>query len=139
MRSRGFFLPVLLLLLLVNPSAAQSVTARCVDCHSKLTPNIVNDWKLSKHSQIDVGCDGCHGDQHTSAADAAKAKIRIRERFAHVRETRKHADKSVEAGREYVEAYVLLTHFVERLHVDAKGSVGHNAKMEAAQAEAHRD
>ena len=64
----------------------------------------------------------------------------IRERFARVRETRKHADKSVEAGREYVEAYVLFTHFVERLHVDAKGSGGHNAKMEAAQAEvAHRD
>jgi hydroxylamine dehydrogenase len=75
MRLRSFFLCVLLLLLLVNSSAAQSVTARCVDCHSNVTPNIVNDWKLSKHSQIDVGCDTCHGAQHTSAADSAKAEI----------------------------------------------------------------
>ena len=63
----------------------------------------------------------------------------IRERFARVRETTMHADKSVEDGREYVEAYVLFTHFVERLHEDAQGSVGHNAKTEAAQGEAHRD
>ena len=64
----------------------------------------------------------------------------IRQRFARAQETRKHADESVEAGREYVEAYVLFTHFVERLHLDAAGSVGHNPKMEAAQAEAaHRD
>lgn len=69
-----------------------------------------------------------------------KVAAGIRERFARVRETRIHADKSVEAGREYVEAYVLFTHFVERLHVDATGSVGHNATMEAAQAEVtHRD
>lgn len=64
----------------------------------------------------------------------------IRERFGRAQETRKHADKSVEAGREYIEAYVLFTHFVERLHLDAKGSVVHKAKIEAVQTEAaHRD
>jgi hydroxylamine dehydrogenase len=48
----------------------------CVECHSQITPNIVSDWKLSKHgvdNQID--CTRCHGDEHTSAQDAAKAKI----------------------------------------------------------------
>jgi len=52
------------------PAASQ-----CVDCHSKVTPNIVSDWKLSKHSQVEVSCVSCHGDQHTSASDVAKVKI----------------------------------------------------------------
>jgi len=46
-----------------------------MECHSKVTPNIVSDWKLSKHSQVEVSCVSCHGDQHTSASDVAKVKI----------------------------------------------------------------
>jgi len=53
-----------------TPSGGQ-----CIDCHSKVTPKIVSDWKLSKHSQVDVSCTACHGDQHTSADDVAKVKI----------------------------------------------------------------
>ncbi|HVO81477.1 MAG TPA: multiheme c-type cytochrome [Terriglobales bacterium] len=49
--------------------------SQCIDCHTKVTPNIVSDWKLSKHSQLDVTCVTCHGDQHTSADDVAKVKI----------------------------------------------------------------
>src|SRR5208282_1363002 len=52
-----------------NPAAS------CIECHSKQTPNIVSDWKLSKHSQMEVTCVACHGDQHTSASDVAKVKI----------------------------------------------------------------
>ncbi|HXZ40077.1 MAG TPA: multiheme c-type cytochrome [Terriglobales bacterium] len=52
-----------------------SSASQCVDCHSKVTPNIVSDWKLSKHSQLEVTCVACHGDQHTSASDVAKVKI----------------------------------------------------------------
>jgi hypothetical protein len=51
-----------------------SPNAQCIECHSKTTPNIVSDWKLSKHSQSDIGCVVCHGDQHTSAADVSKVK-----------------------------------------------------------------
>lgn len=39
----------------------------------------------------------------------------IRERFAHALETKKHAAKSVAAGREYVEAYVAFVHYVEEI------------------------
>ncbi|MBI5664016.1 MAG: hypothetical protein HZC49_02830 [Nitrospirae bacterium] len=46
----------------------------------------------------------------------------IREKFAHAKETKKHADDSVAAGREFVEAYVIFTHYVERLHLDAEGA-----------------
>ena len=43
----------------------------------------------------------------------------IRERFARVVEKQKRAETSVTAGREYVEAYVDLIHYVERLHASA--------------------
>lgn len=43
----------------------------------------------------------------------------IRERFARAAAAKKHADESVAAGREFVEAYVEFTHYVERLHLDA--------------------
>ena len=41
----------------------------CVSCHTNVTPNIVSDWKLSKHSQNEVSCSVCHGEQHTSEQD----------------------------------------------------------------------
>jgi hydroxylamine dehydrogenase len=56
-------------------AAGQNTEAQCIDCHTKVTPNIVSDWKLSKHSQVEVNCVACHGDQHTSATDVAKVKI----------------------------------------------------------------
>jgi hypothetical protein len=39
-----------------------------------VTPGAVTDWKLSAHFQQDVGCESCHGSQHTSAGDAEKAQ-----------------------------------------------------------------
>ncbi len=52
----------------------------------------------------------------------------IRARFQHVSETQKHADDSVAAGREFVEAYVIFTHYVEGLHTIIKGSGGHHGE-----------
>ena len=52
----------------------------------------------------------------------------IRDRFAHVKETKKHADESVEAGREFVEAYVEFTHYVERLYLDAVAHGSHHGE-----------
>jgi hypothetical protein len=52
-----------------------SATPACVTCHEKATPNIVADWKLSRHAAMDVGCDVCHGDAHRAADDFAKAKL----------------------------------------------------------------
>lgn len=49
----------------------------------------------------------------------------IRERHARAAEAARHKDESVGAGRRYVEAYVELTHYVERLHLDAEGHGGH--------------
>jgi len=46
----------------------------CVSCHSKVTPNIVSDWKISKHSEKEVDCAVCHGSDHNTATDFAKVK-----------------------------------------------------------------
>ena len=49
----------------------------------------------------------------------------IRERFAIAYENQKHADNSIEAGREFVESYVIFTHYVEGLHGLIKGGAHH--------------
>ncbi len=52
----------------------------------------------------------------------------IRQGFQHASETQKHANDSVAAGREFVEAYVIFTHYVEGLHAIIKGSEGHHGE-----------
>ena len=49
----------------------------------------------------------------------------IRDRFKDTLEKKKHAGESVQAGREFVEAYVPFTHYVERIYLDAEGAHGH--------------
>ena len=56
----------------------------------------------------------------------------IRERFERAAATYRHKDESVAAGREFVEAYVEFTHYVERLHQDAAGKGGHGEHHEEA-------
>jgi len=56
----------------------------------------------------------------------------IRERFDRVRETKKHSDESILKGREFIEAYVAFTHYVERLAADAGGAMHHGAAEPAA-------
>jgi hypothetical protein len=45
----------------------------------------------------------------------------LRQRFERAHRARQSAESSVSAGREYVEAYVELMHYVEQLHVAARG------------------
>ncbi len=47
----------------------------CVDCHQKVTPNIVVDWRISRHSETKVGCADCHGEGHKTTNDVAQVKI----------------------------------------------------------------
>ncbi|MFQ5721072.1 MAG: multiheme c-type cytochrome, partial [Candidatus Aminicenantales bacterium] len=52
-----------------------AIAQECVTCHKKVTPKIVSDWSLSKHSQNDVDCSACHGEEHQNANDVAKVQI----------------------------------------------------------------
>ena len=47
----------------------------CVTCHKNITPNIVSDWELSKHSKNDVDCSVCHGHQHNSSSNVDLVEI----------------------------------------------------------------
>jgi hypothetical protein len=47
----------------------------CVECHSKITPGIVADWKISKHFENDISCNACHGDGHQSANDVQNVSL----------------------------------------------------------------
>ena len=62
---------------------------------------------------------------------AEHAAAGVRERFARVVATRRHADDSVAAGRQYVAAYVDFVHYVERLH--ASPAHGGETDVEAAE------
>lgn len=59
----------------------------------------------------------------------------IRERFARAAAAKKQADTSVAAGREFVEAYVEFTHYVERLHLNATTPASPHAGAPAAEHE----
>ena len=64
-----------------------------------------------------------------------KADQGLRERFDRVAKAKAHAATSVERGRDYVAAYVELTHYAERLHADAAASA--HGTEEKASAPAH--
>ena len=50
-----------------------AIKRECVTCHTGVTPGIVSDWKLSRHSKEMVSCSVCHDDQHMSGEDVHKA------------------------------------------------------------------
>ncbi|MHB8999746.1 MAG: multiheme c-type cytochrome [Thermoanaerobaculia bacterium] len=70
-----FMLAGFSIILLSSTIAADGAVQGCVDCHKNKTPGIVADWQSSKHALNDVDCSVCHGNQHTSEADVAKAGI----------------------------------------------------------------
>jgi hypothetical protein len=50
----------------------------------------------------------------------------IQDRFQRVLRSQKHADENVSAGREFVQDYVVFTHYVEGLHHQIKGGTEHD-------------
>lgn len=62
-------------LCMVAAAGAVVGSETCVECHKRITPQIVTDWGLSHHSKNDVDCAVCHGDKHKSADDVAEARL----------------------------------------------------------------
>ncbi len=60
----------------------------------------------------------------------------IRERFTHAKETKKNVDKSIDAGREFVDAYVVFTHYIEGVYEAAK-KAAHDHRLEHKEGEVH--
>ena len=66
---------IILLMILFIPISALAKEDSCISCHKKITPNIVTDWQLSKHSVKEVSCTDCHGNKHVNADDYKSALI----------------------------------------------------------------
>ena len=66
--------------------------------------------------------------EKVEAALLAEVSAGLRKRFAEVKEAKKHAEHSVDAGRHFVETYVSFIHYVERLHQSATASSAHGVK-----------
>ena len=60
----------------------------CIECHKEVTPNIVTDWQVSKHSQNEVNCSTCHGEEHKDPYDVAKVQIPTPDTCANCHEER---------------------------------------------------
>jgi hydroxylamine dehydrogenase len=65
----------LLAVLLAAPGAVPEASAACIECHARVTPGAVGDWRLSRHAEVSVGCDACHGTEHSGPSDAARARL----------------------------------------------------------------
>ena len=67
---------------------------------------------------------------------ASHTEAGIKERFQRAMTTKKHAQESVAAGREYVEAYVTYVHYVEGI-VQAVHAKAHHGEPTASPAHQH--
>jgi len=67
--------PVLLAIALFLTPLAATADDACVECHKEISPGQVRDWEISAHAFNDVGCADCHGEDHSSAADAVLADM----------------------------------------------------------------
>jgi hypothetical protein len=58
-------------------AAEEGPASGCIACHEKLNPGLVSQWRRSKHASAEprrTECEDCHGSEHSTAEDAAKAK-----------------------------------------------------------------
>ena len=69
--------------------AASPSSSTCIACHQKINPNIVADWSISRHCEVQVGCADCHGDGHQTTNDLPEIKALA----ADLREKPKRAEK----------------------------------------------
>ncbi len=58
-----------------TPAAQPAPTDACVSCHEQRSPGVVADWRLSRHAQVSVSCEACHGGDHRTDTDAKRARL----------------------------------------------------------------
>jgi hydroxylamine dehydrogenase len=62
------------IVLMALPAIARA-ESKCIECHKKVTPGIVEQHLDGKMSKKGVDCATCHGTDHKTAKDYAKAKM----------------------------------------------------------------
>ncbi len=68
---------------------------------------------------------------------SAELAAGIRQRFRLVQQAKEHAGENVDAGRQFVAAYVQFIHYIEGLHEQVNGSAAHGLK-DVAETEPHQ-
>ncbi len=106
--------------------AAMGADEDCIECHTKVTPNIISDWKLSKHGEAGVTCDVCHGTDHDSAENPEKAGLATAEVCAGCHEDRVDQFKKGKHALAWMSMKVMpTTHYQPMELIDgAKGCGG---------------
>ncbi|MFC1813764.1 multiheme c-type cytochrome [Thermodesulfobacteriota bacterium] len=61
------------LLILFSLTGNALSNENCITCHTKISPGQVKDWQVSGHSENDITCSTCHGEEHKKAEDYTKA------------------------------------------------------------------
>ena len=102
---------------------------------------------LKPAGEIDVAITQADKSLETGSVDGLVKDISgevaagVRKRFEHALEKKKDADKSIDAGREFVEAYVVFLHYVEGIYNAAKlqgGEHHHDANHPQSGEESHQ-
>lgn len=57
----------------ISTGQAQAAGSECVQCHSQVTPQVVEDWNAGKMGSSGMDCSACHGSEHSRADDYEKA------------------------------------------------------------------
>jgi len=94
-------------------------------------------------SEIEPGVEAADKAVETGSADHIAKEISenieksIKDRFTELQGKKKHAEDSVEAGREYVESYVSFIHYIEKLHQIIFQKLSHSDESEAVVEHGH--
>jgi len=94
-------------------------------------------------SEVEPGIEAADKAVESGSVDELMADVSaqiaggIRERFRAVMEKRGHSSDSVEAGREYVKAYITFIHYVENLHLAIVGQGAHGEEPTPAASHKH--
>ena len=72
---RSIFVILGTVALLVALPLVASAASACMDCHEKVTPNIVKDFLSGEMGKSGLDCSTCHGEGHMSESDSANVQL----------------------------------------------------------------
>jgi len=72
---RGMFYKLGLSVIILLVFVAGLMADDCIECHTKISPGQVDDWRISMHAENDISCSACHGEEHQTAEDYKKAVL----------------------------------------------------------------
>lgn len=66
---------ILFILFFISAYLFSAQKSKCIECHKKITPGIVEQHLKGKMAKSDVDCSECHGLEHKAMDDWQKAKL----------------------------------------------------------------